>query len=466
MALCGRRVGKTHVGCLFLSLHMHRLLAPIAKRIAAGKRKPWEGLQYTGAAARSFTPHVRAWVIAPRDANLDEVRSGLLELYSGEWARFRHPSFPPTGLTDRGGRFWINRGGACGLIELLPTSSDARMSGKGLDVLWVDEAGFVPRERFDQVLPALFDKGGRLLVSGTPALGDAHWFSQLAASGMPDGHDWRPREVAPRDTRVTTIHADTRLHAFGKLTREQAAVEAEIKGEQWTKQQLSADWRLSSTMVYDEWNPAEHVCDFDANRLRLNDKQLPKPSLVFVVHDWSGGAAPSGTIVVFCWRDGGGITPEADKRPLAVVVADKQSVEPYVSGGGGQWAILRKFVRDFPVQFILVDPHSPSLTRELRRENIAKVIEASRVDKPGRIAKVKAALHSSSRAPSSLYVSARCAHLPKQLSTLRYAFNRRGELTDKVADSMDDHCSDALAFGVEYFRAGPSQAWLGGRRML
>lgn len=452
VALCGRRVGKTHIGPLWVAKRVHRRMSRLIRDVRAGKRTPWTGIGKTAAHAQYERPDVYAWVVAPRDAHLDEIRGNFMRLYSGVWSKFLNPSFPD-GLYDRGSQLWLYQGGVAAKIEFIPASSEARMAGKGLDVLWIDEAGFIQNRLYRVIRPATYDRRAEILATGTPDTGDTHWFNRMSAAGLDDDHERNPRDFAERDPDIKTFIADTRYDAAVLAAREEALRDEKQMGDAAARLLFAADWRIPSRMVYDEWSPRDHIIDYDASSRRVGKVHLPNPDKVYGCIDWSYKAdTPGAAIMVHYWRRNP-LNPE-DKRPLIILVEDAQEKMAYTDDGW--WGVLRGMARRHSPVGWYADPHSPHL---IKAANIAqhgcadfdrfgKVMQADARDKAGRIVMVKSLLHFDKGLPPALYVSGQCSEFPRQFSNYKYRTDRvTGDITEKTID-YDDHCLDALAFVV------------------
>lgn len=441
----GRRVGKTEVSAAWLVTRLHRRMDRLAAEVRAGRRRPWPGRGQPQAVVRNLKPDVLAWVVAPQDAHLDEHRGNLLNLYLGTPGNevFLHPSFPG-GLYKRDTQLWLwHEAGVCARIDFYPASSERRMVSKGLDILVVDEAGFVENGLFRALKPTTYDKGGEILALGTPSLGDDHWFTRWCVAGLDEDHERYDPAIAKRDREITTYIADTVHHAYLREARVEALREIDFWGELWAAQWIWADWRLKVRNIYREWVEGRHVQELrQARYLELGSQVIREPpDRVYGVVDWSGGTSPGAVVIAYYWARHP--IHREDPRPLVVAVEDYEGHEQYTDDGW--WRILHRLDQRWGVDRWLGDPHSPSLIEAANKAGFA-MAPGPHQDKMGRISLVSGLLHwTTAGVAPALYVAAgNCQNIPREMKGYRWRTNRAGEATGKPKDH-DDHCLDCLA---------------------
>jgi len=453
VACCGRRVGKTWAGAHWIARRVHRRLDARVMAVRAGREQRWPGEGRPARICRYIQPDVLAWVVTPRDTHLDEIRGHLLRLYSRPgWREFLHPAFPG-GIYDRGRQLWLLHCGVCARIDFIPASGEARMVGRGLDVLWIDEAGFIDNGRYQAIRPATMDRRAEILASGTPAvLGDDHWFTRLAQSGLEATHERAHPEVE-RDPETVTYIADTIQHAALEEARVEAVREARFWGERWAAQWIYADWRQRGRHVFPEWTPSAHIRAYEARGpwWYLGDTRLDRPDQVVGIVDWTGGSAPGAFVVVHVWRR----NPLAvdDPRPLVVCVADHQGHEAYTMDGW--WGLMHDAERRYGIGRWIGDPHAPHLIAQAQANGLW-VEPGPAQDKGGRLNMVGAMLHHGEDVVPALYVSTHCEHIARQFSAYVWRVTREGHITDKPRQ-YDDHCLDCLAMLMPEIEAGACQ---------
>jgi len=469
---CGRRVGKTWLGARITLSWVFDDLEKVADRIDAGEEERWIGESLKPVVAKEVAPHVLYYVVAPRDDHLQQIRGYMMEVLERNGGAFRHPLFSAW-FSDRNRRLWLWMDGACGRIDFIPCTSPTSMVSRGLHGVWVDEAGFVPNERFQALKPSLWEHGGRLLATGTPSLGSDHWFTKLGVSGLPEGHERADHDISPPDERVTTFIASTVEHAFVAQARSEAAIDAEFWGAIWAAQWVHADWRQRSREIFREWDHRYHVRELKKHTGIPVIGQRPvhhigrqpwaflgqhpiytEPSATYGVVDWSGGVAPGAAIIARVWRQNP--VDKNDPRPLVHISEDYQGHEAYTSDGW--WRILTNMDQSWGVDRWLGDPHAPRLIKAAKRAGIP-IQEGAHQDKMGRINLVAALLHhdQSKHINPALYISPTAEHTARELSGYKWGTTRDGRIKDKPMD-RDDHCVDCLAMlAAEVYTGGGIQ---------
>lgn len=457
IAICaGRRVGKTRVGPGVVGQWMHQDLEELAVEVVAGERPRWPGFELSRGDAKTIEPDALYWVVAPRDSHLEAIRGFIRQLYMGPGARFLHPMFQS--LQNKGRSLWVwHEAGVVGRYDFLPASGEAALVAKGLRGAWVDESGFIGNDRFDVFSPTLWEHGGRLLATGTPALGDGHWFTRLAVSGLPASHERADAAIAVPDPEVRTFIASTTEHAWSPQARRKAAIEAKHRGELWAAIWVYADWRTKGRQVFRSWREGLHVQDYGLGRggWRLGTQALPSPDIKLGLLDWSGGTAPGAAVAAHVWERNP-LAPE-DPRHLVVAAADYQGHDAYTDHGW--WQILGDLERTWGLEYWIADPHSPHLIKQARRAGL-DVREGASQDKMGRLTHLSGLLHHDLQAAPpirpALYVAKRCTEIPRQAAAYRWKTNRQGQVLDKPIQ-YDDHCLDCLAMLVSEIDTGAVQ---------
>lgn len=460
VACCGRRVGKTWIGAYWMAKRVHAKMERLAVDVQNGTRRRSASEGKPPRIARYLPADIQAWVVAPAERHLDEARGYLLQLYAEQgWDEYLHPSFPG-GIYDRGHQLWLLHGGVCARIDFVPASSEGRMVSKGLDILWIDEAGFLDNTRYQAIKPATMDKRAEMLCTGTPDLGDEHWFTRLAISGLPEGHE-RSDPHVKKNEEVSTYIADTVRHAALREAREEAVKEARFWGDRWAARWIYADWRMRGRHVYDEFIADKHVKRYLMRGATwwLGNQRIDRPDTVIGAVDWSGGASPGAAVIAHVWR----VNPlhADDPRPLVVIVWDHQGYDAY--SDDGWWGILRAAERKWGVDRWVGDPHSPNLIQQANDAGIW-VEPGAAADKQGRISMVGALLHHSEASDGNaavepaLYVARQCEHTMQQFAAYSWATTKQGELLDRPRQ-YNDHCMDCVAMIVP--EVGEGTVWLG-----
>jgi hypothetical protein len=483
-ACCGRRVGKTVIGSRKMMEWMHDDLEEAAQQIAAGELEPWIGANLKTTVAKTTRPHVHYWIVAPRDEHLTEIRGYLLELYERNGVHFRHPKFPDW-FTDKNRRLWVHHNGAVGRYDFIPATSMTGLAGKGLKAIWIDEAGFIGNDLYQTLRPTIWEHAGRLLATGTPSMGDDHWFTILAASGLDKDHERYDPDIAKRNPEVSTYIADTVHHAFIEQARREALKDIQYMGEIWAATMVWADWRMKALAIFGAWREGKHVVDYSRSSQLSAMQRIGKtpwctlgrgreiyrpPSKVYGMVDWSGGTAPGAAVVALTWKNNP-LDPD-DPRTLVVVVEDYEGHDAYTSDGW--WRILKSMDERWQVDKWIGDPHSPHLIKKANKARIP-VKGGAEQDKMGRLALVHSLVHwadeksddygnvTQPAVAPALYVSRRCETTAGEISGYRWAKTRDGKTTNKPRQNYD-HCIDCLAMLAAEIEVGPGGIQIGRER--
>lgn len=482
----GRRTGKTFSCARKVMTWMHQWMQQEFDALERGERDRWAGEGLKRTAASEIDPDVLILIGAPREDQLQQIKSYMLQLYQRNGKAFRHPLFVDW-LEDHARRLWVWHDGISGRFDFIPLISQKGAVGRGLRGAWIDEAGYVPNDVFLALKPALWEHAGRILASGTPSLEQGHWFTKLCVSGLPPGHEREDAEISEPDDRVTTFIADTIHHAAVPAARVEAERDAKFWGPAWAALWVYADWRHRGLNVFECWDEAVHVRSLrlDGERSRsireelttpirivhpwgwLGDTPLPRPpDRVVGMVDWSGGTAPGAAVAALVWNK----TPlsKDDPRSLVVAVEDYEGHEAYVKGGGeqgrgwGWWDILGDMTTRRGVSRWLGDPHNPHLLKVARKAGI-KIEEGASQDKPGRLALLGALMHHDKEAGilPAFYVAPTCENLRREIGKYRWARKRTGEVTDKPIQH-GDHTIDCCAMlAAEVYVGTPGSIRIG-----
>jgi hypothetical protein len=470
-ASCGRRFGKSHAGSRKLIKWVLLDMVAELEKLERGEREQvWAGVGLSKTVAQDIPVDVLYWVVAPRTEHLSQIRGYLLTmLINGPGKFLRHPQFPDW-LNDRNRQLWLWMDGICARIDFIPASSPAGLVSKGLHGAWIDEAGFVPNDRYGAFAPMLWEHRAKLLATGTPSLGNDHWFTKLCVSGLSEGHEREDPEIAKPDDEVQTFVADTIHHAFNENARREAMRDEKFWGAVWAAQWIYADWRTGSLRIFREWSNKIHLVNFSKPRSNPLIGTLPQigripyctvgdhkifdpPTTTYGIVDWSGGTAPGAAVIVLAWKDNP--ISSDDPRPLLVVVQDHEGHEAYTSAPRGWWTILHGMDTGWGVDRWIADPHSPELIKQMKKAGIW-ADEGAHQDKQGRISIIAALLHHDDEVGvvPALYVSKRCQHTQREISNYRWRRTQDGRASNKPKD-YDDHCTDCLAMlAAEVYSGG------------
>jgi hypothetical protein len=459
-------------------LFLRRFLALLEARrdaVERGDAEPWAGLGLSRHQARRQTGGaIQGVIVAPAQKHLDEIRGNLegLLVRSGA-AELMHPD-PFLAAHERPAETWFVCGEAAGVIRYFVGTRASQLVGSRASILWLSESGLLDDVVWRSVQPLLWEQKADVIAEGTPAFDEGHWFTRLAVSGLPDGHERADRKIAARNTEVTTYLA-TSLQAYNLGARAEAARDLEASGEEsvYALQEIKADWRLPSMMVF-QWHPDRHLATVTEDRsvwtIAVNGRVhrvREQPQIVGGI-DWFRGVAPAGAVVTAIWRSNPIRIPAptrdderataADPRPLIVALDEVSTEKDETYTDDGYVGKLVALQKRWGVGAWYQDPFSPKLTKLARSKGLA-IRDTDASEKGGRLALIGRALHCTDTIEPALLVSQRCRRLPGQLARYRWARKRDGTPTGKPIQ-YDDWLIDGLAYIVPHVggvsvRGGP-----------
>ncbi len=463
VVLClGRRWGKTYTaGLKFLTKFMVKLQER-AEAIEAGELEPWAGLGLPRQRARrQLEGVVQAVVVSPARKQLDEIRGNIESRLTASGAHiFLHPD-RHLSFHERPAESWFVMGGAAGVIRYYVGSRVAQLVGSKTAILWLNECGELDDMIWRSVKPLLWEEAADVIAEGTPAFDESHWYTQLAVSGLPDGHERADRKIAPRNEDVTTYLGDS-TEAYSARAREEAQRDLEASGPDdiYTRWQIKGDWRLPGMYVFG-WKPDRHLATVTGSRGIWNIKPLGGSSTHRVTEqpivmggiDWFRGTAPAGGLVIAVWpqnplspltKDGEPVDP----RPLMIALDEMstQKGEQYSDDAFiGRLVALQEL---WDVDVWYQDPFSPKLTTLAKGQGLA-VADTDPAEKLGRLALLGRQLNCNEELEPALYVSLRCKAFADQLTRYRWARKRDGTPTGKPIQ-YNDWLIDGAAYVVPH----------------
>jgi len=437
----GRRFGKSYVGGAKVVIRTLARMNELAEDVRRGKRKPWSGIGKPADKARHEAPDVEIWVVTPRERQLEVCRRYIRQYFTGRYERWLHPKLA---LCDGGKQMWLLANGVSARIRFVVGQSVTSMVSGALDGLWLDEAGLMDGAVIDALLPVLWERQAWVVATGTPSMGVEHWFTRWCLQGMDPSHEYYIPDIVKPDPRFKTV-IGTSFEAFLDTVREEAALDAERRGDAWVSQWLKGDFRLPGVFIYDNWDEHAHVVKYDPVRRRLGNRQLPPPSAILGVKDFAYSVTRQGAAVVFhVWLQSP-LDRETKRRPLVIAVKDVQEAMEYAPGGW--WQTLHDLRTEYHVQLWYADPSRAELLLNAYRQRgfIGPMKPAEKADKAGRILLVKSLLEHNEHMPPGLLISDECRHLPRQFAAYRWKLDSEKNPTNVPRDD-DDHCLDCCAF--------------------
>lgn len=451
LCICaGRRWGKTFTaGLKFIDLFLDRLFA-IADRVEAGLASPWPGLHMSRRQARrQLETAIQGVVVAPSQKHLDEIRGNLeARLYTSGACAYLHPD-RHLAAHERPSEMWFVIGRAAGVIRFFVGSRAAQLVGSRASVLWLSECADLSDLVWRSVKPLMWEHKADVIAEGTPAFDEAHFFTTLAISGLPDGHERANRKLALRNEEVET-HLATSLEAYSVTAREEAKKDVEASGEDslYALQQIFGDWRMPSNYVFG-WKPDRHLVTVMRSRGQWHIKaqngdvfRITDRPIIMGGIDWFRGSAPAGAVVDAVWP----INPlspvdketgqPVDPRPL-VVALDEVSTEKGATYSDEDYiAKLVRLQQLWGVARWYQDPFSPKLTSLAKSRGLV-IANTDPREKLGRLALLGRLLHCTSDIGPAFLCSTKCRVLAEQIEGYRWARKRDGTPTGKPIQYND-----------------------------
>jgi hypothetical protein len=455
----GRRFGKSYTCAPAFLKRVHRRHQTLARCLRQGKPSPWSaskqpvrawgGAGQPAKRARHVPPHVNAVVVAPMERHLEQCKNYIRSYYAGSFSRFAHPDLF---MADAGRQMWLFYGGIATRIKFIVGKSISSVVSDENDVVWIDEAGMLDDQVFDALLPSTWNRDGEIIASGTPELGVEHWFNRLCLQGMDPSHEYYEPDVVDPDPNVTCI-VGTSYEAYDPTVREAAKKAAKLLGEGYEAQWIKGDWRLPGQFVFDGWDAAIHVVDYDSSTRKLAGirKPLPPPNIIIGVIDFAYSPTNPGAAVVFhLW-----FKHPLDKyqkgdfqRPLVIAIDDLETCQEY--DANGWFRDLSRMRFEHGVKYWRADPSKEEMLRLCKRfKNRAPAIglvkPAQKEDKEGRRNLLKALLQHDEQHIPGFLVSRRCETLPTELAAYKWKLDSQRN-PKPVPQEHNDHCIDCCTF--------------------
>lgn len=459
VCLClGRRWGKTYTaGLLFLKRFLRRLRRR-ALDVQAGRAKPWSGRALKRAEARRCVEGVvQGVVVSPARKQLNEIRGNIESRLRASGAHvLLHPD-PRLAFCERPPETWFRVGRAAGVIRYFVGSRVAQLVGSQTAILWLNECASLDDDTWRAVRPLLWEEKADVIAEGTPAFDEGHWFTQLAVSGLPDGHERADRKIAPHNPEVAT-YLGSSTEAYSENVRAESKRDLERSGPEdlYARWQIEGDWRLPGQYVF-RWQADRHSCAVLETDRRWRFRVGPgvefdvvdQPELIGGI-DWFRGSAPAGAIVLAVWRQHP--LDDAETRPLVVAVDEASTVKGETYSDDAYVQKLVALQERWSVDRWYQDPFSPRLTRLAKQQGLViKDTDAS--EKLGRLALLGRLMNCSDELEPCLYVSTRSKTFADQLARYRWARKQDGTPTGKPVQ-YNDWLIDAAAYVMPHVLGG------------
>ncbi len=458
LVLCiGRRWGKTYQAHLvFIDRFLRKLWARY-EEVERGEVAPWGGIGLArNQARRQLDGVVQASIVAPARKQLSEIR-GLIEtrLRASGATIYLHPD-SKLAYCERPAETWFLVGEAAGVIHYAVGSRASQIVGNETALLWLNECSELDDETWRVAKPLLWEWNADVIAEGNPAFDEGHWYTALAISGLPDGHERADRQIEARNPEVTT-YLGSATAAYSKRVREESAKDKERSGadELYVRWQIEGDWRLPGVYVF-KWQADRHLATITETgyrwSIRVNGLELEVTDEVELIGgiDWFRGSAPAGAIVLAVWRQHP--LDAEETRPLVLAVDEMNTKKGETYSDDGFIEQLVALQTRWGVDRWYQDPFSPRLTKLAKAEGLA-IKDTNPAEKLGRLALLGRLLHCDEDLEPCLYVSTRCKTLADQLSRYKWARKKDGRSTGKPIQ-YNDWLLDAAAYVMPHILGG------------
>ncbi len=399
VVLAGVRGGKTYT-CA--AAFLNRILEDVAS--GKGRKIVWNGRR----GAR--TPY-HAWVCAPTFALTREPYKYLLELIPPSLIAKDPVSGRPMVYESE---IWLT----CGvLIEFRSTDNPAHLVSVGLNALWIDEADRVSADAWrGQLRTRLSDNMGWALFSSTPYSARAGylWTDFISQVGIIEDLNF-----------ITWRTADNPKVPLQEIKDAKAT-----SPDRYFKREYEANLDAFVGMVF-SLKDDEHLVDIVPARSAFKQ--------VIAGVDWG-------------WNDPGSIIIMGDTgRQIYVLDELTESHLPVISPQGERsWVTeASKLFQAYQVNTFLCDPSAPAYIHAFQSSGLPAIgafnditIGVRRIDEQmmGRGLQID---------------RQKCPTLIKEMRNLQWAVDKKTNATKEEPEPGNDHCIDALRYGVMELRRYP-----------
>ena len=298
-------------------------------------------------------------------------------------------------------------------IYFVSTDRHRNLRARGLDGLWVTEAGALPGNVWhERIYSRLADKNGWAILEGTPE--GLNWWHELCHTA--------PQLGGKDPDTFYGQWATWQNEAVPALVAECEKAKTRLP-ERYYRREFEADWTAFQGQIYDEFQYHSHVVPADQIPPRATWREIR-----FGL-DW--GYATPGAIVV-CIRD-------SENRWYVVD-------EVHTAGKLIEWwaSEVRRLALEWGSPWtIRCDPSRPEHIAKFRDEGIHAAMGADNSVLTG-IAAVATALHVRPELGPGLLISAKCTALIKEIQG--YQWRKDGAIEEPI--KQNDHAVDALRYAL------------------
>lgn len=400
VVLAGVRGGKTYT-CA--AAFLNRILEDVT--LGRGSKVKWDGTRHS-------RPAYHAWVCAPSYALLKEPKRYLLQLIPESLIAKDQRTGRPM-IYDN--EIWLANGV---LIELKSTDDPKHLVSVGLNALWIDEADRVAADAWrGQLMTRLSDHKGWALFSSTPYAARAGylWLDFISRKDV-EGSDIEF---------ISWKFVDNPTNDLEELKTAKA-----LLPDRYFKREYEANLDAFVGMVF-SLKDSEHLVDIVPQRNAFRR--------VIAGVDWG-------------WNDPGSIVVLGDTgRQIYVLDELCESHLPVISPQSERsWCTEAVALRaKWGIDTFYCDPSAPAYIHAFQQAGLAAIgafnditIGVRRIDEQmmGRGLQID---------------RNKCPTLIKEMRNLQWAVDKKTNATKEEPEPGNDHCIDALRYGVMELRRYP-----------
>ena len=355
------------------------------------------------------------WVVAP-DYNLTEVaKEEIFDLLGGD---LDDPSDSPLVKKWNASKLRLTLYGDI-RVEFKSAERPERLVARGVNGVWIDEAGRCPAVTWSNLRARIADKQGWALFTTTP-MGKNWFYNEIFELGL-KGSPKRERDYA--SFHWTTADNTTLPHLRKEM---------EIARKTLPKRYFMRDWMASfeifSGQIYDEFSRGDHVIERD---------NIPKDfTKVIMGKDWGFADNHPGASVVLGQARGG------KWYLIEEIVETRRLLDWWVEQD-------KELVKKYGVEMIYADPSEPEHIYKYRTVDLP-IMEARNRVAPG-IQTVATLIHiDEDTGNPSLYFAEDCTFSIEEHENYRYKENRMGVSTEEPHKDKDHTC-DAVRYALHSY---------------
>ena len=393
----------------------HRSTARI-KCCAAGVRG---GKTYAG--AREFIRKVytdRAekrgrlnyWVVAPTYALTDVAKEEIFDILGAE---IEDPKTSPLVKSWNGSKLRLVLKGSI-YIEFKSAEKPETLVARGLDGVWIDEAGRCAAVTWANLRARIADRQGWALFTTTP-MGKNWFYEEVYKLGLV-GSESKEEDYA-------SFHWTTADNTAIPALKKEMELAKKVLPLRYFQRDWEASFEVFAGQIYDEFRREIHVI--------TEDKLPTRFKTVIAGKDWGFAEGHPGVTLVL------GQSESGKWYLIEEVVETRQLLDWWVETDKG-------LMEKWGIEYFYADPSEPEHIEYYRREDVP-ILEAKNAVAPG-IQTVAMMLHPVEGKPS-LYILDSCYNSIKEIEGYHYKEDRFGNIKEEP-EKVDDHTCDALRYAL------------------